>query len=318
MSVPIVLFVYSRPKHLTKTLSSLKKQKKLGKIYFFIDGAKKNAEKEEINKINKCISIVDKVDWVQKETFIQKENIGLKKSLLISANHVFEKRKHNFVIFLEDDNIILPGFCNYMRLTSNKYKNENKIFSITGYNFPLSDNEYKSIIGDHFFLSYGNTWSLGIWKRSWKLWKKELLNLNKNLNKKIFENILKGKNYILYDALLEGYIKKNNAGSTYFYTLWKYKKLTIFPKYPLVNNIGMDGSGENCIPSEKFLNTKRFTKDHTLKIKNQKIKSNDLIKQSIFNYVSISTKKKIFFNFCPIQFQVPLLKVYIWVVKKLT
>lgn len=318
MSVPIVLFVYSRPKHLLKTLNSLKKQKKLGKIYFFIDGAKKNAKKKEINKINRCISIVNKVDWAQKETFIQKENIGLKKSLLISADHVFEKRKHSFVIFLEDDNIILPGFCNYMKLTSNKYKNKNKIFSITGYNFPLNDSEYKSIIGDHFFLSYGNTWSLGIWKRSWKLWKKELLNLNKNPNKKIFDNILKSKNYILYDALLEGYIKKNNAGSTYFYTLWKYKKLTIFPKYPLVNNIGMDGSGENCIASEKFLNTERFNKYHIFQIKNQKIKSNDLIKQSIFNYVSISIKKKIFFNFCPIQFQVPLLKVYIWAVKKLT
>ena len=292
MSVPIVLFVYSRPEHLTKTLNSLKKQKKLDKIYFFIDGAKKNAEIKEINKINKCISIVKKVDWVPKETFIQKENIGLKKSLLISANYVFQERKHNFVIFLEDDNIVLPGFCNYMTLTSNKYKNINKIFSITGYNFPLSNNEYKSIIGDHFFLSYGNTWSLGIWKRSWKLWKKELLNLDKNPNKKIFNNILKSKNYILYDALLEGYIKKNNAGSTYFYTLWKYKKLTIFPKYPLVNNIGMDGSGENCISSEKFLNTKRFIKNHKLQIKNQKIRSNDLIKQNIFNYLSISFKKK--------------------------
>lgn len=318
MSVPIVLFVYSRPKHLTKTLNSLKKQKKLGKIYFFIDGIKKNAEKKEINKINECISIVDKVNWVKKETFIQKENIGLKKSLLISADHVFKKRKHGFVVFLEDDNVILPGFCNYMRLTSNKYKNKNKIFSITGYNFSLSDNEYQSIIGDHFFLNYGNTWSLGIWNRSWKLWKKELLNLNNNPDKEIFVNILKSKNYILYDALLEGYIRKNNAGSTYFYTLWKYKKLTIFPKYPLVNNIGMDGSGENCILTEKFLNTKRFTKNHKLQIKNQKIKSNDLIKLSIFKHVSISIKKKIFFNFCPIQFQVPLLKVYIWIVKKFT
>ena len=221
-------------------------------------------------------------------------------------------------MFLEDDNIILPGFCNYMRLTSNKYKKKNKIFSITGYNFSLSDNEYKSIVGDHFFLSYGNTWSLGIWKRSWKLWKKELSNLNGEPKKKIFDDILKNKNYVLYDALLEGYIKKNNAGSTYFYTLWKHNKLTIFPKYPFVNNIGMDGSGENCISSVKFLNTKRFTKDHKLQIKNQKIKSNDLIKNGIFSYISISVKKKIFYNFCPIQIQVPLLKFYIWIVKKFT
>ena len=47
MSIPIVLFVYSRPKHLIKTLNSLKKEKELNKIYFFIDGVKENAEKKE-------------------------------------------------------------------------------------------------------------------------------------------------------------------------------------------------------------------------------------------------------------------------------
>ena len=70
MSIPIVLFVYSRPKHLIKTLNSLKKEKELNKIYFFIDGVKENAEKKEIDKIKKCINIVNKVSWVKKEIFI--------------------------------------------------------------------------------------------------------------------------------------------------------------------------------------------------------------------------------------------------------
>ena len=318
MPVPIILFVYNRPKHLQQTLNSLKKEKKLSKIYFFIDGPKNDAEKNGINKINKCIDIVNKVDWVKKETIIQKVNIGLKNTLLISTSHVFEKHNHNFVIFLEDDNIIQPGFYDYMSLASEKYKAKKKIFSITGYNFILNKDEYKTIIGDHFFLSYGNTWSLGIWKRSWKLWKKEILNLDDAPKKKIFKSILKSKNYILYDVLLEGYIKKNNAGSTYYYTLWKHNKLTIFPKFPLMNNIGMDGSGENCIISNKFVNLKRFTRNHKIKIKNQKIKSNDLIKEGIFSYLTISLKKRIFYIFCPIRLQIPLLKFYIWAIKKFT
>ena len=97
MSIPIVLFVYNRPKHLIQTLKALKKEKKLSKIYFFIDGPKKNTEK----KINECIDLINKIDWVKKETIIQKVNIGLKKTLLISSNHVFEKNKHDFVIFLD-------------------------------------------------------------------------------------------------------------------------------------------------------------------------------------------------------------------------
>ena len=316
MSVPIVLFVYNRPKHLKQTLNSLKKEKKISKIYFFVDGPKKDADKKQINKINKCIEIIKKVNWVKKETIIQKLNIGLKRTLLVSSKYTFEKCNHNFVIFLEDDNIILPGFYDYMILSSKKYKLKKKIFSVTGYNFYLDKKEYESIIGDHFFLSYGNTWSLGIWKRSWKLWKKEIMNLSGPPKKKIFKEILKSKNYLLYDALLEGYIKKNNAGSTYFYTEWKHNKLTIFPKFPLVNNTGMDGSGENCISTSKFFNGARFPDNHKIKIKDQKIESNNLIKKSIHSYLSISQKKRFFYTFCPLHIQIPLLQFYTWVVKK--
>ena len=110
MSIPVVLFVYNRPFHLIKTLNSIKKQKKITKIYFFIDGPKSNASKKEINKINKCIKIIKNINWVKKELFIQNSNIGIKKTLLYSASVVFEERKHNFIILLEDDNIILPGF----------------------------------------------------------------------------------------------------------------------------------------------------------------------------------------------------------------
>ena len=37
---------------------------------------------------------------------------------------------------------------------------------------------------------------------------KELSNLNGEPKKKIFDDILKNKNYVLYDALLEGILKK--------------------------------------------------------------------------------------------------------------
>ena len=93
-----------------------------------------------------------------------------------------------------------------MRLTSNKYKKKNKIFSITGYNFSLSDNEYKSIVGDHFFelWKYMVAWNL---EKIVETLEKKLSNLNGE-PKKIFDDILKDKNYVLYDALLGGILKK--------------------------------------------------------------------------------------------------------------
>ena len=100
--------------------------------------------------------------------------------------------------------------------------------------------------------------------------------------------------------------------------MWKYNKLTVFPKFPLVNNIGMDGSGENCISTKKFYHKKRFNKNHKIQIKNQKIKSNNLIKKSILSYLSISLKKRMLYTFFPMEIQIPSLKFYMWGMKKFT
>ena len=95
-----------------------------------------------------------------------------------------------------------------MNRCSKQFDKKNKIFSVTGYNFSLTDDAYNTINGDHFFLSYTNTWSLGIWRRSWALWKKEIKNLNLLSKRKVFSKILKDNDFVLYDALFEGLLKK--------------------------------------------------------------------------------------------------------------
>ena len=310
MTVPIVLFAYNRPEHLKKTLNSLKKIKKINKIYFFCDGPKQNANKENIKKIKQCRNIIKKINWTEKETYFQKKNIGIKNTLLLSAGIIFDQNDYKFAIYLEDDNIVLPGFYEYMKTCSKKFLNNTNIFSVTGYNFLLNKKLYSEIENDHFFLNYTNTWSIGFWKRSWKLWKKEILNLEGKANSIIFKTILKSKNYILYNSLLEGYIKKNNAGSTYCYTSWKYNGLTVFPKYPLITNIGMDGSGDNCILTKKYENHKRFSRNYQLKISKKNIKPNKKVEKYLISREAVSRKKILFFEIFPFILQIPILKIY--------
>ena len=315
MTVPIVLLVYNRPKHLIRSLNSLKKIKKIKKIYFFCDGPKHDASKKNIENIEKCRSIIKNIDWVNKKNFFQKRNIGLKNTLLLSAGIIFDKFNHEFAVYLEDDNVVLPGFYEYMTMCSRKFSANKEIFSVTGYNFLLNKKLYKEINNDYFFSNYTNTWAIGFWKSSWKIWKKEIFNLKGSPKRNIFNRILKSKNYILYDALLEGYLKTNNAGSTYFYTSWKYNKLTVFPKYSLIQNIGMDGSGENCIPTKKYENKKKFLLNHKFKISKNKFEVNKNIEKYLLANNKITKKKIIFFKICPFIFQIPALKIYFKVLK---
>ena len=317
MTVPIVLLVYNRPKHLTKSLNSLKKIKKIKKIYFFCDGPKQDVSKKNIENIEKCRNIIKNVDWVNKKIYFQKKNIGLKNTLLLSAGIIFDKFKHEFVVYLEDDNIVLPGFYEYMRMCSRKFSANKNIFSVTGYNFLLNKKLYKEINEDYFFSNYTNTWAIGFWKRSWKIWKKEILNLQGSPKRNIFKKVLKSKNYILYDALLEGYLKTSNAGNTYFYTSWKYNKLNVYPKYPLIQNIGMDGSGENCIPTKKYENEKKFSSNYKFKIFKKKFETNKNIEKYLLAKNKITKKKIFFFKICPFIFQISILKIYFKVSKLL-
>ncbi len=315
MTIPIILFTYNRPGHLKKCLNSIQKIKKIKKIYFFCDGPIKNADEIDLKKIKNCRSIIKNVNWVDKEIYIQEKNIGIKKTLLLSANVIFDQNNYEFAIYLEDDNIILPSFYEYMKTCSKKFLNNKRIFSVSGYNFLLNKKLYSQIKEDFFFSNYTNTWSIGFWKRSWRLWNKEILNLEGKANAHIFKDILNSKNYILYDSLLEGYIKKNNAGSTYFYTSWKYGKLTVFPKYPLIKNIGMDGTGENCILTDKYENQQRFPLNYRLRISKKIAKPNKNIEIFLNTNLMISKKKIFFFKICPFIFQIPILKIYYNILK---
>ena len=310
MSIPIVLFVYKRANHLKRTLNSLKKEKKIKKIYFFCDGPKDSSSLKEKKEIAKCLNLVNKVKWAKKTVVIQKKNIGLRKSLFVSTKYVFFKYKHEFAVFLEDDNVILPGFYDFMNLCSKKFKNNKKVFSVTGYNYLLKKNLYNSVKGSHFFLNVTCTWSIGIWKRSWKEWKKQISLLGKTPKRHVFKDILKEKNYFLYDALLEGYGKPSNAGSTFAYTSWKYNFLNVYPKYPLINNTGMDGTGENCASTSEFINSKKFPKNHKIKIDNTKVKLNHKVNEGVMIKLKLSKKKILFYKYFSLELQNFLLKCY--------
>ena len=119
---PIALFVYNRPKHLLKTLNSLKKNAecKDTDIYIFSDGYKiGNLEDED--KVNQVRKIIRKINFFKKKIFIkQKSQIGLRNNILNGINFVF--KKNSSIIVLDDDLVVSKYFLKYMNESLAKYK----------------------------------------------------------------------------------------------------------------------------------------------------------------------------------------------------
>lgn len=160
-------------------------------------------------------------------------------------------------IFSEDDNEFSPNFLDYINKGLEIYKDNDNVFSICGYNYPIDMSTYQY---DYYFSHELSAWGYGSWFKK---------------RKEVFK-IIKAPNYIidLYKSYPLGDYFKNNLklmslaarigdgflGDVYLTSYLHSRNIyTVFPKVSKVRNWGHDGSGVNC-GKEKITLEELYTK----------------------------------------------------------
>jgi hypothetical protein len=253
---PICLPTYSRLNHLKLTISALSKNNlaKNSELYIFSDAAKCGDE----NKIERLRKYLDNVDGFLRINIIKRKTNGYLKNIFGGIDYLMDK--FGKIIFLEDDIVTAPSFLDFMNHALNFYKNNKDILSVTGYSPPIKAKLFCD--SDVFFLPRFNAWGFGMWIDRYKIIDYfDKIGLNKVLsNRKLRSYILR---YIGEDALImlqqeaEGEIDALDVRAIYQQIFTK--KLTVYPKSSLVQNIGHDGSGMHCINTKKY-NTELWMK----------------------------------------------------------
>jgi hypothetical protein len=255
---PIVLFTYNRPAHTLQTLQALRKNylAKNSILYIFCDGPKDNSIKEEQDKINEVKKIVKCEQWCG-EVHIESSptNNGLADSIKIGVTKIIAQ--HGKVIVLEDDLRLSPAFLNYMNQALNFYEKKKSVFSISGYNLPAKkmiipkDYEY-----DVYVSLRNGSWGWATWADRWEQVDWTVANFATLLAdaqmKKAFN---RGGDDVF--PMLEGQQSgKLNIWSIQF-TLAHFENhaVSIVPTLSYVDNIGLDGTGENCNTSLALKNS---------------------------------------------------------------
>lgn len=289
---PIVLFVCKRPKHTRRVLSSLKKNKlyKLSNLIIYVD---KPDKEEDLKSYNKVLEIIKNIKGFKKKTLIlRSKNYGLAKNFIDGITRIFKKYKK--AIILEDDNLISPYFLDFMNNALEIYKNNKKISSIYAY-FPNT----KTSFNENFFLkgSWTFTWGIGIWRRSWRYFQADEGKLLQQIdNKKLQRKFNFDNTYDWYSMLQRFKNKQNKSWSIRWYASTFLKNYyTLFPKYPLCKNIGMDGTGENT-PKSNIWDVKLYRKK--INIKRIKVQESKIAYDSAkYFFKSIEPIHLKFFNF---------------------
>jgi hypothetical protein len=253
-NIPVLILGYNRPYQTRKLVSSLRKIKPKN-IFISLDGPK-----NDLLDINKCYAVkneIKKIDWnckIRKK--INKENLGCRQSVNSAISWFY--KKNNFGIILEDDCIPNISFFVFCEKIDNKYKNNKKIFAISGSNF-----FNKKITKDYFFSKYPHCWGWASWKRAWKYYDNRLNFWNKWKNSNswyLFHNNNTERKY--WNKIFDKTKMKKIDSWAYIWTccVWKQKGLTIIPKKNLIKNIGFGNNATNAIEKKN-----EYSKSYSLK-----------------------------------------------------
>jgi FkbM family methyltransferase len=241
---PIVLFVYNRPWHTKQTLDSLANNTfaKESIIYIYCDGAKVDATKETLHKIEETRAIVKQENRFKTVSIIeQPKNIGLANSIINGVTQIVEK--HGTIIVLEDDIVTSTGFLKYMNEALHIYNNTENVMHISGYMFPV-----KNKLPETFFIKPTSCWGWATWKRAWKHFEKNVDHQIKSIEeRKGWKEFTIGYSFPSFKNQLESNRDgRINSWAIFWYASVFLNEGTSLHPYPsLVQNIGFDGTGEN-------------------------------------------------------------------------
>lgn len=246
---PIALFVYNRIDHVEKTLKYLSNNflARESDLYIFSDAAKTSSDINSVNQVRNFCSNIKNFNSVS--IINRDKNYGLAKSIVSGISEVLEK--NDKIIVLEDDLVTDKFFLKYMNEALEKYQKYNEVISIHGYVYPFKNKNNKT-----FFLKGADCWGWATWKRGWNYYTEDAnflySKIIKNNNQKEFNF---NDSYDYLKMLKKNLIYKNNSWAINWYaSAYINGKLTLYPPYSLVHNIGNDGTGTNSSKSNIYDN----------------------------------------------------------------
>ena len=158
---PILLFVYNRPAHVKRAVSSLLQNKLAAESNLFIysDHAK---DEESIEAVKEVREYIRTIEGFKSITIIErKENWGLAKSIIDGVST--QVNKYGRVIVLEDDLVVAPYFLKFMNDSLETYKDETKVGHIQACDFTQDPT-----LPDTFLVKWTGSRGWATWDRAWK------------------------------------------------------------------------------------------------------------------------------------------------------
>ncbi|MDB4208817.1 hypothetical protein N9770_05465 [Amylibacter sp.] len=247
-NIPIYFHIFNR-KELTSAVFEQIRNIKPKKLYVTADGPRDSVTTD----ISKCLEvrkIIDTIDWeCDLKTQFFDRNYGSYLSYINGLNWLFSNESE--AVLLEDDDLPHPDFFHFCEYNLNKYRYDNRVFSISGNNF-----DRNNLYDESFFSRMPSCWGWATWSRTWNNLDLEYSLAsqleNKIYSKSVYANYFEEKYYNSYFKSRASGEFKSNWDYMLIYNALIKGQLTIVPPINLVKNIGFGADATNTSHDDPF------------------------------------------------------------------
>jgi len=262
--------MYDRPIYTEMLLEKLKHIKPTS-LFIFCDGPK---NQEVAQGIIKSKNLINRIDWdCTIETNYLGQNLGPGKGISNALSWFFSQVEMG--IIFESDCIPAISFFKYCEQLLIKYKDDNRIWSISGNNFkeiPTKD--------DYYFCKNMFLWGFATWRRVWEKYDFLMLTWDEKAFKKHITNyyrirFIANHQFFRIKGFYESNILTHRFGSwdiQLFYSQILNNAFCIIPQKNLVSNIGIQGGVHHN--KKKFYHELQVDNDYMVKRHPKDVKSN--------------------------------------------
>lgn len=246
---PIGVSTYGRLQHLQRTITALQKNTlaQESELFVFSD-APRLGDEDRVAAVRKYLRKIDGFKEVHVIERTENSRVVNNRGGMRMLLDQFGK-----MIFLEEDVVTAPGFLSFMNQALTTYRNNDKVFAITGYCPPIDARKY--ISSDAFLLQTCNFWGFAIWKERYDQVSMQTPSCE------VFKTILNPFSLASYMRIgsdmphlflldAQGII---DAGDIKFaFEMWKKGSYLLIPTFSLSMSIGLDGTGVHCGMERKY------------------------------------------------------------------
>lgn len=248
LPTPLALFTYNRPQHTQRMLDSLVKCSRLDecRVVIFSDAPRSSDHASGVEETRRVIHAW--ADQNQASVVERGENLGLAHSVVSGVSELCDHAGR--VIVVEDDLILQPAFIHYMLSALDRFEEDERVAQISGYMYPV----HNPAMPDAFFLPFISTWGWGTWSRAWKLFSWNASSALTELQDAELQNQFDLAGAYPYTKMLFNRLEGKNQswGILFYWAFFKAQKLALYPRVPLVDNIGFDSGTHYHKHSVKF------------------------------------------------------------------